>query len=282
MTRVTTVVATRNRWTDLAESLLRQEHPVILVDNGSDDGTPDRVRAAFPQVRVIELGHNAGAVARNVGVRAAGTPYVAFADDDSWWAPGALDRAAEHLDRHPRLGLLAGRILVGDDGHLDPVCEEMAGSPLPTSIDLPGPSVLGFVACGTVVRREAFLRAGGFDEVVHFGGEEERLAIDLASNGWGLAYVDDVVAHHHPSPTRDGHGARRALLARNRLLTALMRRPWWVVGRDARRAGRDGLAQAVPRSVGALRRRAVVPRAVEQQLRLLERCGASSPDPRRR
>lgn len=271
MTRVTTVVATRNRWPDLAESIPRHEPPVVLVDNGSDDGTPEQVHDAFPHVRVIGLDHNAGAVARNVGVDAAATRYVAFADDDSWWGPGALDRAADHLDRHPRLGLLTGRILLGDDQRLDPVCQEMAASPLPDDPDLPGPSVLGFVACATVVRREAFLEAGGFDEVVHFGGEEERLALDLASRGWGLTYVDDVVAHHHPSPTRDGDGARRALLARNRLLTALMRRPWSVVGRDARRAGRDGLAQAVPRAGDALRRRAVVPPAVERQLRLLER-----------
>jgi GT2 family glycosyltransferase len=269
-TRVTTVVATRDRWTDLVGSVPRQQPPVVLVDNGSGDGTPERVRDAFPHVRVIELDHNAGAVARNAGVRAAETPYVAFADDDSWWAPGALDRAADHLDAHPRLGLLAARILVGDDERLDPVCRQMASSPLPPSLDLPGPSVLGFVACGTVVRRTAFLEAGGFDEVVHFAGEEERLALDLASHGWGLAYVDDVVAHHHPSPARGSPDARQALLARNRLLTALMRRPWSVVGRDARRAGRAGLAQAVPRAAGALRRRAVVPSSVEQQLRLLE------------
>ena len=45
--------------------------------------------------------------------------------------------------------------------------------------DLPGRSVLGFLACGAVVRRSAFVQAGGFDPVVHFGGEEERLALDL-------------------------------------------------------------------------------------------------------
>jgi GT2 family glycosyltransferase len=270
MARVTTVVATRNRWTDLVETIPRHQRPVVLVDNGSDDGTPARVREAFPHVRVVELDHNAGAVARNVGVRAAETPYVAFADDDSWWAGGALDRAAACLDAHPRLGLLAATILVGDDERLDPVCREMAHSPLPARPDLPGPPVLGFVACGTVVRREAFLAAGGFDDVVHFGGEEERLALDLASRGWGLSYVDDVVAHHHPSATRDGRAARRTLLARNRLLTALMRRPWPVVCRDARLAGRDGFVQAVPRAAQALRRRAVVPVELEHELRLLE------------
>jgi GT2 family glycosyltransferase len=268
--RVTTVVATRNRWPDLVMSLPRHGGPVVLVDNGSQDGTPDLVRKRFPHVRVIELGHNRGAVARNIGVQAARTPYVAFSDDDSWWAPTALERAAGHLDRHQRLAVVAASILVGAAARLDPVCHEMAESPLPTPPGLPGRAVLGFVACGTVVRREAYVAAGGFDEVVHFGGEEERLALDVASQGWALAYVDDVVAHHHPSPTRDGQAARQVLLERNRLLTALMRRPWPVVIRTAARSRPGAVTAAVPRVSGAMGRRAVVPASVEQQLRLLE------------
>jgi GT2 family glycosyltransferase len=276
--RVTTVVATRNRWTDLEVTLPCHTEPVILLDNGSDDGTPSRVRRAFPHVLVIELRDNLGAVARNVGVRAATTPYVAFADDDSWWAPGALDRAAELFDAHPRLGLVAARILVGPDERTDPVCTEMASSPLLARDDgpCPGRAILGFVACGSVIRREAFLEAGGFDEVVEFAGEEERLAMDLATRGWDLTYAEEVVAHHHPSTSRESSAARRARLARNRLLTALMRRPWPVVAGIAwslacgDAASRRGVVLAVPRAARALGCRAVVPPPVEGQLRLLE------------
>lgn len=273
--RVTTVVMTRDRWEDLRTSLPRHHGPVVLVDNGSTDGTPGLVARHFPHVRVLELGRNLGAVARNEGVRAATTPYVAFADDDSWWAPGALQQVADHFEAHPRLGLLAARILVGPDHRLDAVSALMARSPLPPEDDLPGPPVLGFVACGSAVRRDAFLEAGGFDEVVEFAGEEERLALDLAGLGWGLAYVDDVVAHHHPSTTREGGGDRQARIARNELLTAVMRRPWPVVARSAWHLaaggpdGRRGVARAVPRLRGALRRRTVVPPTVEAHLRLL-------------
>ncbi|WP_028642369.1 glycosyltransferase family 2 protein [Nocardioides sp. URHA0020] len=277
MSRVTTVIATRNRWTDLEVTLSLHTEPVILLDNGSDDGTPSRVRTAFPHVAVIELRTNLGAVARNVGVRAATTPYVAFADDDSWWAPGSLDRAADLLDAHPRLGLLAAHILVGPDEWPDPVCTEMASSPLLAGDGrpCPGPRVLGFVACGSVVRREAFLAAGGFDPVVEFAGEEERLAMDLATDGWDLAYTEEVVAHHHPSPSREGALARQTRLARNHLLTALMRRPWPVVAGTAWSlacgdpASRRGVALAVPRMARALGHREVVPPPVESQLRLL-------------
>jgi GT2 family glycosyltransferase len=273
--RISVVVMTRDRWSDLRHTLPRHEAPVVLVDNGSTDGTPDSVRRHFPHVDVVALPSNRGSVARNVGVERARTPYVAFADDDSWWAPGALARAVRHLDAHPRLGLLGARVLVGEEERLDPTSALMAASPLGTQPDLPGPSILGFLACGAVVRTEAFGAAGGFDDLIFFMGEEERLALDLATLGWGLAYVDDVVAHHHPSPARDSVG-RRARAARNRLLTALLRRPWPVVARTVAadlvggRAGRLAVTQAMRVLPTALRRRAVVPAHVEASRRLLD------------
>src|SRR3954447_5338295 len=91
---ITVVVATRNRRDRLMETLPRHAAAVILVDNGSDDRTPEAVEAAFPQVQVVRLGTNRGAAARNVGVELARTPFVAFADDDSFWTPGSLARAA--------------------------------------------------------------------------------------------------------------------------------------------------------------------------------------------
>src|SRR5690349_9950310 len=85
--RVTVVVATRNRREELLRSLGHHRAPVILVDNGSDDGSVAAVRERYPWVEVVDLGRNLGAVGRTIGVERATTPYVAFADDDSWWAP---------------------------------------------------------------------------------------------------------------------------------------------------------------------------------------------------
>jgi GT2 family glycosyltransferase len=274
---VTVVIATRNRWPELRSSLPHHETSVILVDNASTDGTPEQVRRHFPLVEVIALPRNRGAVARNIGLAEATTPLVAFADDDSWWAPGALNRAAHLFERHPRLGLLAARTLVGPEEAEDPLCAVMAGSPLGTAPDLPGPSILGFAACAAVTRRSAFLSAGGFDDVIFFMGEEERLALDLAALGWGISYVDSVVAHHHPTP-RSGRqqSDRKALVARNRLLTAVLRRPWREVGRLAARSAREGragslgVAQALVRMPQALAGRRLLPAQVETSRRLLD------------
>jgi GT2 family glycosyltransferase len=281
--RVTVVVMTRDRWPDLRTTLPRHAGPVVVVDNGSRDGTPALVREHFPSVDVVELGENRGSPARNTGVERARTPYVAFADDDSWWDPGSLDRAAALLDAHPRLALLAARLVVGDEARPDPVSAAMRASPLGVEGDLPGPSVLGFLACAAVVRRTAFLDVGGFDDVLFFMGEEERVALDLAGAGWGLAYVDDVVAHHHPSSARDS-GARAARERRNELLTAMMRRPWGVVLREIAAAlrtsqGRRAVLEAAGSAPAALGRRRVVPSAVEVARRLLDDTGHADGHP---
>jgi GT2 family glycosyltransferase len=277
------VVATRNRRAGLLDALghlaaLPEQPRLVVVDNASTDGTAAAVRAAFPAVAVVEAGTNLGGGARTLGARAVATPYVAFADDDSWWAPGALSRAVELFERHPRLALLAARVLVGPDERLDPVCRAMACSPLEALPGHPGPAVLGFVACGAVARRSAFLAVGGFDARLGVGGEEELLAIDLASRGWWLAYRDDVVAHHHPSPHRDPVARRRAQL-RNALWVAWLRRPLgaalrrtWLAAAAARRdpALRPGLLDAVAALPWIVRERRVVPPAVERQILRIE------------
>lgn len=233
--RVTIVMITRNRCREADRTLhvlaRLPEHPrVIVVDNGSVDGTADMVAARHPDVSLIALDDNLASAGRTLGVRAATTPYVAFSDDDSWWEPGALGRAADLLDAHPTLALVAGHILVGAAGHDDPVCAAMAHSPLPRPPGVPGVPVLGFLAGMSVVRRDAYLAVGGFDRRVGVGGEEAWVAADLAAAGWHLSYVPDVVARHEPSAQRDRGGRRRSDL-RNALWFTWTRRPLTAAGR---------------------------------------------------
>jgi N-acetylglucosaminyl-diphospho-decaprenol L-rhamnosyltransferase len=270
---VTVVVATRNRRDRLMETLPRHAAPVILVDNGSDDGGPDAVVDAFPHVTVIRLGDNRGAAARNVGVELARTPYVAFADDDSYWAPGSLGQAAKLMRTHDRLGLLAAAVLVGPEARLDPTSAAMAAAPLGVPADAPGPSVLGFLACAVVVRREAFLAVGGFERILHVYGEEALLAMDLAAAGWRLSYAPALTVRHLPQPAGRDNGARCRVEARNRVLTALLRRPPRVVARvavDAWRSSRAGVADAARLLPWALRHRRPLPPEVESALSVLE------------
>ncbi|MEU6916198.1 glycosyltransferase family 2 protein [Streptomyces olindensis] len=276
------VIATRNRSAALAGALrhLRNlpERPEILVaDNASTDDTRAMLARDFPKVRVLALPFNHGALARTYGARALDTPYVAFSDDDSWWAPGALDTAARLFQAHPRLGLISAHTLVGPTADPDPLNEVLADSPLGRAGDLPGTQVLGFLACASVVRRSAYLDAGGFHRLLFFGGEETLLAYDLAARGWGVTHCPDVVAHHHPAPApRTG---RSAVQRRNELLTAWLRRPvpyalarTRALAAEARHDGhaRRALRGTLARLPAALRARRPLPPHVERAARLLE------------
>ena len=227
-------------------SRLPERPATIVADNGSSDGTVAAVRRRHPGTRVVALGRNIGAGARTVGAQSAATPYVAFSDDDSWWRPGALGRAVELLDAYPQLALVAARVLVGPEAREDPTCALMADSPLPAE-GLPGPAVIGFLACGAVVRRSAFLEVGGFEGRLGIGGEETLLALDLMEAGWSLAYADDVVAEHHP-PLRPDSSARIRTQTRNELWTAWLRRPPTGVALATARVARRGLTCAAVRS----------------------------------
>jgi N-acetylglucosaminyl-diphospho-decaprenol L-rhamnosyltransferase len=281
--RVAIVVASHNRRQVLLNTTARHlalpEQPhVVVVDDGSTDGTADALATAAPDVEVIRRERAVGGAARNVGLLAVETPYVALCDDDSWWSPGALRQAADLLDRHPRLAAINGHVLVGADERSDPVCEQMARSPLPRIDGQPGHPLLSFLACAVVVRRRAILDAGGFCERLRVGGEEELLGWDLAAAGWLMSYVPDIVAHHAPPPN-DGRPGRRETTLRNLLWVTWLRRPARpaVAGtlRELRRSPRDrytarGLARALAGLPWVMRERRKGPPHVEYMRRLLE------------
>ncbi|WP_345622654.1 glycosyltransferase family 2 protein [Streptomyces ziwulingensis] len=286
------VLATRDRSAGLARSLrhllaLPERPEILVVDNASTDDTRALLARDFPQVRVLPLPSDRGALARTDGVRALDTPYVAFCDDDSWWAPGALATAAQLLDEHPRLGLLSARALVGPAEYADPLSGVLAASPLGPAADLPGIQILDFLGRAAVVRREAYLDAGGYHPLLFSGAEETLLAYDLAARGWGVTHCPEVTAHHHPHPDpRTGH---QAAVSRNALLTAWLRRPLpYALARTRALAAearhdphaRDALRQALNRLPAALRHRRPLPAHVERAARRLDaavmergRCG---------
>ena len=281
--RAAVVIITRDRREELARTLahmaaLPERPQIIVVDNGSYDGTAAMVAARFPRVRLLRSVRNLGATARNVAVRLVRSPYVAFCDDDTWWEPGALRTAADLLEAHDGLASVTGRIVVEPGGDEDPIVPELRGSPLPAPGWLPGPALLGILAGASMLRVTAFREVGGFSPRLWLGGEEELLAIDLAARGWRMCYRGDVVVHHAASAVRDPT-ERRRLGIRNTLWTTWLRRP---VGGALRRTGtvlgslpRDAtsaraLADAVAGLPWVLRERRVVPREVEEGLRLLE------------
>ena len=280
--RISVAILTHNRREEVLRSLslltaLPERPRIVLVDNASTDGTCEAVAAAYPQVEVIRAGGNLGAAGRNLALRRLHTPYVALCDDDTWWEPGSLRRAADAFDAHPRLAVATAKVFVGPENLLDPTCLIMEASPLAILPDMPGRPLLGFLAGASVVRREAFLACGGFSERLFLGGEEQWVAAELASKGWWLCYLPELVVHHWPSPQRDAV-QRRWHEVRNALWFAWLRRPaasaaartWWLAKNKPISDVWRGLLAAVVGLPSVLSTRRVVPAEVEEGLRRLD------------
>lgn len=281
--RVAAVMITHNRGSEMLRTLgLMRSLPecpqLVVVDNGSTDGTAEAVRERFPDVELIRSESNLGAAGRTLGIERVAAPYVAFCDDDTWWDPGGLAHAADLFDAHPRLAVITGHILVEPGGREDPINVELRESPLPREPELPGYPLLSFLAGASVVRKSAYREVGGFEPHLFLGGEEELLSVDLIAEGWALRHVPEIIVHHQPSTARDPHLRRRQGI-RNTLWFAWLRRPgsaalrrtFWM----ARTVPRDrisllGFADALAGLPWVIRHRRVVPEEVERRLRLMD------------
>lgn len=168
---VTVVIPTHDRRDLLLrtlDSVLRQRDvvvEVVVVDDGSSDGTAEAVRGlGLPQVRLVRHARAAGvSAARNAGLAQVRTPWVAFTDDDDLWAPDKLRSQLAALDRVPG----AGWSCVGAV-HVDGDVQVTSYSPVPPAGDVPKlllkrnwvPGGGSGVVVGTALAREV----GGFDE----------------------------------------------------------------------------------------------------------------------
>jgi GT2 family glycosyltransferase len=266
-------------------SALPERPQLIVVDNASTDGSAEAVRERFPSVDMIRLPVNLGVAARDVGVEFACAAYVALSDDDSWWEPGSLARAADALDAHPRLAVVQAHVYVGEEDpsrrREEPMMAEIADSPLPDEPGMPGRPVVSFLGPAAVVRRSAYLAAGGTDPRLQMGGEEEHLSADLQAAGWSLAYLAEVVAHHRSMKGRSGaaRDLRRRRGVRNTLWFSWLRRPWPSAARRTlmmvRKVPKDRVSalaflDALRGLPWVLRERRVVPAHVERRLRLMD------------
>jgi len=283
--KVTLVVLTYNRREVVRQTVaslkaLNEAWPIVVVDNGSTDGTAEALAADHPDITLVRCPRNLGAAGRNAGVDAVRTRYVAFCDDDTCWQPGALAQAAHILDLHPDVAVVNARILVGAANEEDPTCTLMSRSPLPSE-GLPGHRLLGFMAGASVMRADAYRECGGYSPKLFIGGEEMLLAYDLAARNWAMVYCAGVVTRHDPSLLRDAV-RRRSLLVRNAIWIAWLRLPARDAWRETRRAWRQAVAEGHPLTTladtlrgmpWALWHRRVVPapvRAMQRRLALAE------------
>lgn len=233
---VTAVVLAYNR-RDTLETVLDHlaELPVdeiVVADNGSSDGTAELAREHPARAKVIEMGTNAGIVARNRAVREARGEYLLMLDDDSYPLSGAIETMLATFARWPRTGVVGG--LVNDlDSRGLPVPNEQPGSfdwwlrsgrrePAPPD----GFAATFFPEGACMVRREAFLEAGGWFEPLFWIDLELDLAARLLQRDWDVRYLPQARFEHLLRPGGETNFAlRQRLRVRNRLWYFWLRFP---------------------------------------------------------
>jgi mycofactocin glycosyltransferase len=190
---------------------LAAEGPVIIIDDGSRDGSG--ARAAAAGARVLRHPSPRGpAAARNAGLAAAETELVAFLDADCEVVPGWRRGLAGLFAADPDLALVAPRVRSAP-GNSPLARYEETGSPLDLgpAASLVGPErrVTYLPAAALLGRRDALLALGGFDEAMRFG-EDVDLVWRLGAAGHRLRYVPSRAVAHRPRPDLAGFARQRA------------------------------------------------------------------------
>jgi GT2 family glycosyltransferase len=223
----------------------RRPDPIVVVDNGSSDGSPERIREDFPDVELLELGRNRGlAAARNVGLRRLSTDLVLSVDADIYLEFDCLRRLATtfELERPavvcPSIRLLPERDVVQADGAEAHFAGTMVLRHGYGAADSTKAATTEVGACPggcLLVDRRAVLEAGGFDELFFFYFEDLELSLRLRGRGLRLVCEPAAVVFHDrcsgtPGLAFRGRGPyppRRAYLTmRHRLLVLLIHYRW--------------------------------------------------------
>ena len=241
--------------------------PVVVVD----DGSAEPVTA--PGARVLRHDVARGpAAARNAGLRAVRTPFVAFLDSDCVPVPGWLQRLRPHLD-DPLLAAVAPRIVAEGGGRSWFAAYEAAVSALDMGSQ-PAPvrpgSAVSYVPSAALLARRAAL-GDGFDETMQVA-EDVDLVWRLAAAGWRVRYDPAAeVAHEHPRTTaewlhrRAFYGTGAALLAARHggAVAPLVISPEtalaWALALSGRRWARTAAAGVLAVTTARLARRLAAP-----------------------
>jgi GT2 family glycosyltransferase len=194
---------------------------VIVVDNGSSDGSPEMVRERFPAVTLLCPGRNLGfGGGNNLGLRAAHGRYLMLLNSDTEVPEGTLEAMCEFMDSHPRVGMLGPKLL-NPDGSVQLSCRRFPSYRTalfnryslltrlfprnPYSVEYlmtdSGHSATREVdwvsgAC-LMTRREAVDDVGLLDEAFFMYAEDVDWCYRMHQKGWKVVYFPEVQVLHH-------------------------------------------------------------------------------------
>lgn len=236
--KVCAIVPSWNRKDDLRaclDSLAKQDYAdldVIVADNGSTDGSPEMVRADFPNVRLIANSENLGAsIAKNQGVAATEAEFVWFLDSDSIvLEPTCASEMVRIMREHPDVGAVGGEAFEQEDGTLHIVQKTVClnGETRTVPIESAEPEMLEcdyLATCNLLARRDLIAEIGGFDPGYFILSEDKEIGWQIKKRGH-KSIIDHrtTVLHSVSARQRRGDLFRKQ---KNNLRFVLLNFPWW-------------------------------------------------------
>ena len=196
---------------------------IIVVDNASGDGSPERVRQEFPQVRLLGLASNIGfGAANNRGAALAAGDRLLLINSDAWLESGSLRALDRALDTDPDLAAVAPRLHYPDGrpqfhwapatGVLGEALQKLRNRFEASSwVHRPPPRWLApwYSAACLLVRSRAFAAVGGFDPGYFLYFEDVDLCRRWRLAGWRVATAEDAIATHVKGGSQEGDAASR-------------------------------------------------------------------------
>jgi len=220
--QVAVVILAHNNYADTREclqSVLKIDYPnltVWLVDNGSEDGTAQRVAAEFPTVHVVQTGRNLGVAGGfNAGIVPAlqsGAEYIFILNNDTVVEPDIIRVLVTEAQTHPDYGVLMPKILyydapdriwsIGARYRLFPPAIVMIGL---NKIDAPPynePRFLEYAPyCALLIPRRVFECVGLLDDGYFFFYEDWDYSLRVRKAGYKIAYIPKACIYHKVSRT---------------------------------------------------------------------------------
>lgn len=193
---------------------------IIVIDNGSTDGTPEAIRTEFPDVTLIENHANLGfARANNIGMASSRGKYVCMVNSDVVIPAGCLEKMVEYAESHPKIGVLGPKMLSPDGGvgasvmRLPSVWNTLCCAFGMHTI-FPGSELLGGFLMDAypydsieevevltgwfwLVPRTALHIVGGLDERFFMYGEDIDWCHRFRDAGWQVVFYPDAGALHY-------------------------------------------------------------------------------------
>jgi len=209
-----------------------KDFEVVLVDNGSQDGSVNFLRKRYPWVRLVELMENSGfASGNNIGLQDASGDYIVTLNNDTRVEPDWLAKLVAVADDHPTAGMVGCRIVSFDNpGMLDSLGMKICRDGMSrgayrmldwSTLSMPPEEILFPSACAALYKRAMIDEVGFFDDDFFAYCEDTDLGLRGRIAGWGAILATQAVVYHKYSATGGGFSPFKLYLVE--------RNHYWVV-----------------------------------------------------